>query len=263
MLPITLKRTSVTDRMQGRRVLVIGANRGIGAAIATGLAAQGAVVACGSRRVEDAEATCERLRTAGATAHAVQTDLLDHEVLLDGIDDAVRLLGGIDCLVQSGGITATTPALDIEFDEWRRVLGTNLDGSFLAAQAVARHQRDAGIPGSIILVTSQLSQVAIPNKAHYLASKGALTMLVKAMSIELAPHGIRVNALAPGVTATDMAMSRLEEDEEAMRWTLDRIPLGRLGEPEEMVGAATFLASDESAYVTGTTLVVDGGYLAR
>lgn len=251
------------ERLAGKRALIIGSNRGIGAAIAQGFAREGASVACGARREEDAVRAADELRSDGGDAYPVVVDLLDRDLVASAIDDAATQLGGVDVLVQSGAITATTPFVDINPDEWRRVLATNLDGTFHACQLMARHLRDRGAAGSIIIVSSQLSQVAIPNKAHYVTSKGGMTMLMKAMSLELAPHGIRVNALAPGVTKTDMAMDRLEEDEEALAWTRERIPLGRLAEPEEMQGAAVFLASDESSYVTGTTLFVDGGYLTK
>ena len=253
----------MTGRLEGRRTLVVGAGGGIGRAIAEAFAAEGARVACGTRDLGAAEAMAAHLRDRGGSAVGVYIDLLEPDTITAGVATAVDLLGGLDCVVQSGGITATTAFVDIALEEWRRVLATNLDGTFLTCQAAARALKEQGGGGSIIVVTSQLAQVAIPNKAHYLASKGALSMLVKSMALELAPDGIRVNALAPGVTETDMAMSRLAHDDDAMAWTIGRIPLGRLGQPEEMGGAAVYLASDEASYVTGSTILIDGGYLVR
>lgn len=250
-------------QLQGKRVLVVGANRGIGAAIARRFWQEGAVVACAARSAEDAEVTANEILSQGGKAVPVTLDLLRRQSILEGVTSACDQLGHIDVFVQSGGVTATTPFVDIGEDEWHRVLNTNLSGTFFACQAVTRHMIDANISGSIIVVTSQLSVVAIPNKAHYLASKGGLSMLIKSLSLEVADRGIRVNGLAPGVTATDMALSRLDHDETALEWTLNRIPMGRLAKPEEMTGGAVFLASDDATYVTGTTLVIDGGYLAK
>lgn len=250
-------------QLEGKHALIVGANRGIGAAIARRFAEEGAVVACAARKFDDAEDAANELQSFGGRAVSVAVDLLDRQSILEGVASAVDQLGRIDVFVQCGGITATTPFVDIDEGEWDRVLRTNLSGTFFACQAVGRHMLDRDIRGSIIIVSSQLSKVAIPNKAHYLASKGGLAMLTKSMSLELASSGIRVNGLAPGVTATDMAMSRLDHDDAALEWTLDRIPMGRLAQPKEMTGGAVYLASDDSSYVTGTTLVIDGGYLTK
>ena len=248
-------------RLAGKRALVIGTG-GIGAAIARRFAEEGAVVACGSRSLSTAQSAARAVEESRGKAFALAIDLRDRGSIEAGFRESVAQLGGVDVLVQCGGTTATTPFVEIPPEEWRDVLGTNLDGTFHCCQFMARHLLEQQAPGSIIVVGSQLANVAIPNKAHYLASKGALTMLTKAMAAELAQSGIRVNVLAPGVTRTEMAMSRLDSNQAAMDWTLDRIPMGRLGEPDEMAGAAVFLASEEASYVTGSTVVVDGGYLA-
>ena len=251
-----------TRRLAGKHVLVIGSNRGIGAAIARRLAEDGATVACGARELDAAVATSENLERTGLAAHPVVTDLDDRATLDAAIDACVEAAGPLDGLVQSGAITSTSHFLDIELDEWSRVLRTNADGTFHACQVFARHLAARDRSGAIVVVSSQLSQVALPNKAAYVTSKGAIQMLVKAMAVDLAPNGIRVNALAPGITRTEMAMSRLAADDEAMAWTRGRVPLRRLAEPEEMGGAATFLLSDDASYMTGATVLVDGGYLA-
>lgn len=249
-------------RLSGKHVLVIGSNRGIGAAIAHRVAEDGAMVACGARDREAAAAAADALLRAGLVAHPVVTDLDDRVSLELAVDACVEATGPLDGLVQCGAVTSTSHFLDIEQDEWSRVMRTNVDGTFHACQVFARHLVARERPGAIVVVSSQLSQVALPNKAHYVTSKGGMQMLVKAMAVDLAPTGIRVNALAPGVTRTDMAMSRLDADQEALAWTMRRVPLGRLAEPEEMGGAATFLLSDDASYMTGATVVLDGGYLA-
>lgn len=253
---------SPAHRLAGRHILVIGATRGIGASIAERLGQEGATVACGGRSVEAAAEAAHRVEQEGGTGLPVITDLEDRSTIDAAIAEAVAAHGPLDGLVQSGAVTATTPFLDVPPEEWDWVLRTNATGTFHACQAFGRHLRDHQRPGSIVVVTSQLAEVAIPNKTPYVASKGAMRGLIRAMALDLAPHDVRVNGLAPGVTRTDMAMDRLSEDREAMAWTTSRIPMGRLGEPEEMGGAAAFLLSDDASYMTGSTLVVDGGYLA-
>jgi glucose 1-dehydrogenase len=168
----------------------------------------------------------------------------------------------IDILFNNAGVSGRASFLDMAEAEWDRVIGVNLKGQFLVGQAVARHMVERG--GSIINTSSQLAEgAANPRSAHYLASKGGSRMLTRGMAVDLAPHNIRVNALAPGVTITNLTRQRLEDDAEWRRIALERVPLGRFGEPDDQVGACIFLASDESRYMTGATLVVDGGYTAR
>lgn len=248
-------------RLQGKRAFIVGAGQGIGRAIAAGFASEDARVVCASRGpgIHDVAA---QIVADGGDARSLTVDIGDRAEVLAAVGRAEEWLGGLDVVVQSAGVSMTTPALEISEGEWRQVLSTNLDGSFHLAQAAAQKMVARGSGGSLVLVSSQLSQVAIPNKLHYLASKGGLEMLTRGLALELAVHGVRVNSLAPGVTRTRMALGRLEDDDAAMQRTLERIPLGRLADPEEMVGPAIFLASDDASYMTGATLVVDGGYLA-
>jgi len=248
-------------RLAGKNVMVTGAGRGIGRAIALGFAREGAAVVAASLTLANAERTAREIAEAGGRAIALQVDTARADSVQQMVQRAVERLGRIHVLVSNAGVNSTVPFLELTEQEWDRVNGVNSKGHFLVGQAVARHMAGNG-GGSIIIVASQLSETAIPHKAHYLASKGAAKMLAKGMAVDLARYNIRVNALGPGVTLTDMTRERLS-DPEIMRWSLERIPMGRLGAPEDMVGAALFLASEESAYVTGTIVFVDGGYLAR
>jgi NAD(P)-dependent dehydrogenase (short-subunit alcohol dehydrogenase family) len=248
-------------RLAGRNAIIAGGGRGIGRAITKGFAREGASVAVASLQMGNAEKVAKEISEQGGRAIALQVDVARADSVQSMVDQAVDHFGRIHILVHNAGVNSMTPMLELSEEEWDWLMDINLKGIFLVGKAVGRHMAAAG-GGVIINVTSQGSEVAIPHKLHYCASKGGAKLLTKAMALDLAPHKIRVNALGPGVTDTDMTRKRLS-DPDIRRWSLERIPLGRLGQPEEMVGAAIFLASDDSAYVTGTTVIVDGGYLAR
>lgn len=238
----------------GLRVLVCGGAGGIGGAIVDGLLGQDARVV-----VADLGPALDRM--SGSVIPRVEMDVADVESVRSGVSAARDVHDGIDAVVHVSGVTGNVPFLDLEPAEWRRVLSVNLDGPYLVGREVATLLAAQGTGGSMTFVTSQLAMRPIAGKSHYVASKSGLEALVRAMALELAPHGIRVNALAPGVTATRMALDRLEASEEAMEWTIGRIPLGRLGRPDELVGAALLLVGRDGSYLTGTTITVDGGYL--
>jgi 2-dehydro-3-deoxy-D-gluconate 5-dehydrogenase len=218
-----------------RVALVTGGSRGIGLAVVERLRVDG-------WRVETAE------RASGV-------DLSDPDVARQ----AVERLDRIDALVANAGTTTRFPALELPLEEWRRVLELNLTSVFVLAQAAGRRMVEAG-SGAIVMVASQLSFFGGMNSAAYAASKGGVAQLTKALSNELAPRGVRVNAVAPGWVETDLTAS-IED------WKRDevdaRIPLGRWVRPEEIAGAVAWLVSDDAAYVTGTIVSVDGGYQAR
>lgn len=248
-------------RLRGRRAVVTGAGSGIGQAIAEGLGREGAAVVAADRNRERACETAERLLEKGARATGMSVDTRSRAQVETLFTEAIGWLGGLEVLVCAAGISPLNPFLDIPEAEWEEVIDVNLKGLFLCGQAAARHMREHR-GGSIINVTSQLSEVAQPHSAHYAASKGGGKMLTKAMALDLAPYGIRVNALAPGLTNTPMTRLDTPEGWAENERFIDHIPLGRAARPEEMVGAAIFLASDEASYVNGSTLLVDGGYLA-
>jgi glucose 1-dehydrogenase len=247
-------------RVDGKVALVAGAGGGIGGAGAEGLAREGAAVVCADIDAAAAEATAARVRTAGGRATALGLDVRDRPAVDAAVAAAVGGFGRLDVLLDCAGVSQTASFLDLDPGEWDRVIAVNLTGMFHLGQAAARQMVRQGSGGSIINVTSQLAEVARPERAAYVASKGGGRSLTHAMALELAPHGVRVNAIAPGPTLTGLTRASYA-DPEKRRTTIAQIPLGRLGEPEDIVGAILYLAADESRWVTGSTVTVDGGYI--
>jgi NAD(P)-dependent dehydrogenase (short-subunit alcohol dehydrogenase family) len=250
-------------RLRGKAAIITGSSKGIGRALAIGFAQEGAKVVVVYRSdAEGAGRVVSAIEGLGGKAIACRADVsrrVDVENMLEAANNA---FGYISVLVSNAGIAGDAPFFEITDEQWDRTLAVNLTGVFLCGQVVAYHMAGYG-GGSIINVSSQMAQVAMQGSAPYHASKGGVEMLTRAMALDLAPHSIRVNALAPGLTLTPMTEGGDQlSDPERRRQTMDRIPLGRPAQPQEMVGAAVFLASDEASYVTGTTLLVDGGYLA-
>jgi glucose 1-dehydrogenase len=247
-------------RVSGKVALVAGAGGGIGGAGAEGLARESAAVFCTDNDAAAAEATASRIRAAGGRAAASALDVRDRAAVDAAVAAIVREFGRLDIVLESAGIAHRLDFLDVDSETWDRVIAVNLTGMFNLGQAAARQMVKQGGGGSIINVTSQLAEVARPERAAYVASKGGARSLTHAMAVDLAPRGIRVNAIAPGPTLTGLTRANYN-DPEARRATEAMIPLGRLGRPDDLVGAVLFLASDESAWVTGSTVTVDGGYL--
>jgi glucose 1-dehydrogenase len=247
-------------RVAGKMALVAGAGGGIGGAGAEALAREGAAVFCTDSDGATAEATATRIRAAGGRAAASTLDVRDRAAVDAVVAAVVREFGRLDIVLESAGISHRLDFLDLDAESWDRIIAVNLTGMFHVGQAAARQMIKQG-SGSIINVTSQLAEVARPERAAYVASKGGARSLTHAMAVDLAAHGIRVNAIAPGPTLTGLTRANYT-DPEARRATEAVIPLGRLGQPDDLVGAGLFLASDESRWVTGSTVTVDGGYLA-
>jgi NAD(P)-dependent dehydrogenase (short-subunit alcohol dehydrogenase family) len=248
-------------RVAGKVALVAGAGGGIGGAGAEALAREGAAVFCTDSDGTAAEATAAKIRAAGGRAAASALDVRDRAAVDAAVATVVREFGRLDIVLESAGIAHRLDFLDVDVETWDRVIAVNLTGMFHVGQAAARQMVKQGGGGSIINVTSQLAEVARPARAAYVASKGGARSLTHAMAVDLAPHGIRVNAIAPGPTLTGLTRANYT-DPEARRATEAVIPLGRLGQPDDLVGAVLFLASDESRWATGSTVTVDGGYLA-
>lgn len=247
-------------RVEGKVALIAGAGGGIGGAGAEALGREGAAVVCADQNPAAAEASAERIRAAGGRATGLTLDVRDRAAVDKAIAAGVREFVKLDILVDCAGVSQTAGFLDLDPAEWDRIIAVNLTGMFHLGQAAARQMVRQGQGGSIVNITSQLAEVARPERAAYVASKGGGRSLTHAMALELAPHGIRVNAIAPGPTLTGLTRASYA-DPERRRATIAQIPLGRLGEPEDVAGAILFLASDESRWVTGSTVTVDGGYL--
>ena len=249
-------------RVEGKVALVAGAGGGIGGAAAEGLAREGAAVACADIDAAAAEAIAAQIRAAGGRATVIALDVRDRSAVDQAVAGTVRAFGRLDVLLDCAGISHGGSFLDLDHSEWERVIAVNLTGMFHLGQAAARQMVRQGGGGGIINVTSQLAEVARPERAAYIASKGGGRSLTHAMALDLAAHGIRVNAIAPGPTLTGLTRASYA-DPERRRATIAQIPLGRLGEPQDLVGAVLFLASDESRWMTGSTVTVDGGYNAQ
>lgn len=246
--------------LAGRKALVTGASRGIGRALATGLAGAGAAVAVSGRDEAALEAVIARIIGAGGRAVAVPFDVSSVEETRAGVARAAEKLGGLDILVNNAGMEQVCPSLDVDEALWDRIQDTNLKGAFFCAQAAARIMSGAG-GGAIINLCSLTSEVGVPTAAAYGASKSGLLGLTRTLATEWARHGIRVNGIGPGYFRTDMTEVFFEDEAWADRMRAG-IPTGRFGEVDDLIGAAIFLASPAAAYVTGTLLYVDGGYMA-
>lgn len=246
--------------LSGRVAVVTGAGRGIGRALALGLASVGATIIVTERDEASGADTAAAITQAGGTALALPCDVADRRSVTEMVASATAHFDRLDILVNNAGVTSTYHVLDLPEEEWDRTLNVNLKGVFLCSQAVGRVMAEAG-GGVIINIISQLGDAARPSKAHYVSAKGGVKMLTKALAVDLSPYGIRVNAVAPEPIETEMTAPLLADPAQRSAF-LERLPIGRLGRPEELVGAVLFLASDDAAFVTGTTLYVDGGYLA-
>ncbi len=244
-------------RLDGKTALVTGAGRGIGRACALALAGAGAEVVAVSRTEGDLRTLVDEIARGGGGARALVCDVADRPRL----EEAAGGLGRIDVLVNNAGTNVPEPFVEVSEENYDRIMDLNVRSLFFVSQIVARRMIEQGAGGSIVHMSSQMGHVGAPRRTVYCASKHAVEGLTKAMGAELAPHGIRVNAVGPTFVLTPM--TRKFFDDAAFREdTLSRIPMGRLGELEDVTGAVVFLASPASALITGASLVVDGGWTA-
>jgi NAD(P)-dependent dehydrogenase (short-subunit alcohol dehydrogenase family) len=250
--------TTPSFRLDGKRALVTGAGRGIGLAAAASLAQAGADVTLVSRTKSEIEAAANDIRAKGGKASAAALDVTD----IEAVRAFVAKAEPFDILVNNAGSNRPAPFVEVKVEDFDVILNLNVRSAFFVAQAVARRLVEAKQPGSIIHMSSQMGHVGGARRSVYCTSKHAMEGFNKAMAIELAPHGIRVNALAPTFIETPMTRPFFQ-DETFRRSVLDKIKLGRLGQVEDLMGAIVFLASDASALMTGTSLVVDGGWTAE
>jgi NAD(P)-dependent dehydrogenase (short-subunit alcohol dehydrogenase family) len=245
-------------RLKGQIALVTGGARSIGRAIAVGLAREGADVAIIYVNHPDAAQDAVReIEALGRRALAVKADVAKQAEVNTAVAEVERRLGRIDVLVCNAGVQKRIFFLDLQENDWDWIVDTNLKGCFLVGQAVAARMKERG-RGKIINVSSEAAGFPAQRMTAYCVSKAAVSMLTKCMALELAQYGIRVNALAPGLTRTDLNRKDLE-DEAFYKMRIARIPLGRVMDPQDLVGAAVFLASPDSDSMTGQTLQVDGG----
>jgi NAD(P)-dependent dehydrogenase (short-subunit alcohol dehydrogenase family) len=255
----------MAGRVEGKVALVTGGASGLGAESSRRLAREGAKVVLTDRAEEAGQAVADEIAAAGGQAIFLAQDVTDEARWGEVVQAASERFGGLDVLVNSAGVSGGTgPLLTATYEAWRQVLAVNLDGTFLGMKAAAPVMAAAG-KGSIINLSSILGKVGLPGAPAYCASKGGVLMLTKAAALELAPTGVRVNSVHPGFIETPMVVNALRqsENENAMRdMIISRHAMGRLGVPREIADAIVFLASDESSFMTGSELVVDGGYTA-
>jgi len=245
--------------LHGRTALVTGASSGLGAHFARLLASQGAKVALAARRLDRLESLAGEIEAAGGTALAVACDVTDEASVVDAVAHAAAGLGTLDILVNNSGVTGRKPFLDGTAEEWDSVLNTNLRGAFLMCREFARAAIAAGQGGRIVNVASILGLRTIKGVVPYSASKARLCHMTSVLAMELGPKGITVNTLAPGYVETDLNRSFLQGPAGAR--IAGRVPLGRLGQPEDLDGALLLLTSDAGRFITGVVLPVDGGHV--
>ena len=245
-------------RLSGKVAIVTGAARGIGLAVAQRFVKEGARVALADWLADEVRREADAL---GAAALAVPTDVGDSAQVRSLVAGTVERFGRLDCMVANAAVQAEIPFLDLTEAEFDRVIRVNLKGAFLCGQTAARHMVEARTAGTIINMSSVNAVVAHPVLVHYAASKGGINMLTKGMAVSLSPHGIRVNAIGPGTVNTPINANFFSMPGMVDRFLM-RTPLGRIAEADEIAQVAVFLASDESSYVTGSTVYADGGRLA-
>ncbi len=249
--------------LKNKIAIVTGARRGMGRSHALALAKAGAKVMVADISEEDCQKVVDEIKKQGGEALAIKCDVSKKSEIDEMVKKTVEMFGKIDILVNNAGICQFKPFLDLTEEDWDRTININLKGYFLCAQAAAKEmaKQKSGVIVNIASVAMGQQGVGFQALVHYCASKGGIVGLTEALALELAPLGIRVNAVAPGAIDTPM-MDAAKADPKSMEGTLARIPLHRVGKAEEVSNLVLFLASDDSSYMTGSTVVIDGGWLA-
>ena len=249
--------TTPSFSLAGRRALVTGGSSGIGLGCAVALAEAGAHVIIMARRKDQLDEVAKAMIAAGHSVEAMVGDIAD----IDSMGAAIEALRPLDIFVNSAGLARHTPVVDTDPVDFDAVMNVNMRGAYFAAQAVARAMIADGRAGSIITISSQMAVVGGVDRAVYCGSKHAIEGFTKAMAIEMGPHRIRVNTICPTFIRTPLTEQTFSRPER-VRWIEEKIKLGRVGEVEDIMGAVTFLASDAAALITGTALLIDGGWTA-
>lgn len=244
--------------LEGRTALVTGASKGLGKAIVLALAAAGADVALYARNKEDLEAVKASVQALGRRAEIFCVDVLDKQAVDESVKAGLEAFGHLDILVNNAGVNVRKPVLELTSEEWDLVIDTNLKGYFLMAQAVVPAMLARG-SGKVINMASILGAVALPTQLAYASSKGGVIQMTKVMALEWAKQGVQVNAIGPTYFETPL-VAQLRNDPERFNFIVDRTPMGRWGQPEELAGLVIFLASRASDFITGQTIFIDGGW---
>jgi NAD(P)-dependent dehydrogenase (short-subunit alcohol dehydrogenase family) len=248
-------------RLEGRTAIITGGGRGIGKAVALAYAREGANVALTARGAEEINSAAEEIRALGRDALAIQADVGSETDADRAVNSVLERWGRVDILFNAAGIRMIQPSEELPFKQWQEVLNTNLTGSFLFSQRVFPAMKAAGY-GKIIMVGSLMSHAGAPLRAAYVASKSGLLGLTQALGVEWARYGINVNILSPGYFATEAVLKQVEIGQLKLDTIERRTPIGRIGRMDDLVGPAVFLASPESDFMCGQSLIIDGGWLA-
>ena len=250
-------------RLEGKVAIVTGSNRGIGKGIAVALAKEGCKVVINSyREDEEAKKTVEEIKKLGSDAVFIKANVTREIDVRDLIENAVKKYGRLDILVNDAGILVSGTVVTLTEKDWNRQMDVNLKGVFLCSKYAVQQMLKQGKGGRIINIGSIAGLVGFPGISAYCASKGGITEMTREMALDYAKYGITVNAIDPGVIVTDMTKGMLD-DAATRKMLLENTPIGRFGQPEDIGNAAAFLALDESSFITGHNLVVDGGWTAR